>query len=447
MKRYPKYKDIRVGWIDKIPEQWLITKIKYNTYVKGRIGWQGLTTNEYIDEGPILVTGTDFDKGKINWNSCCHVSEERYDQDQYIQLKEHDLLITKDGTIGKIALVKNLKGKATLNSGVFVTRPLNGRYDTEFLYWILNSNIFDEYIEYIKSGTTISHLYQNTFIEFSFPLPPIPEQSKVISYLDHKTHQIDTLIDKKQKQIELLKEQRTAIINQAVTKGLNPNVKLKDSGIEWLGEIPEHWNRVKCNHYIYLRHGFQFRDYDFTKDGCKIIKITQLKKDGTLDTDSCDTIESSRIDDFQNIVINQGDILMALTGGTIGKVVRVSEVKEPLLQNYRVGNFFPKDDAIVKRDYLYWVLNSELIYSQIIFFQRETGQPNIGKEDFREMFFALPSVEEQKSILNYLSRQTHKIDNLIEKHNSSIKHIQEYRTTLISETVTGKIDVRDEVIQ
>ena len=87
MKRYPKYKDSGVEWIDKIPEQWLITKIKYNTYVKGRIGWQGLTTNEYIDEGPILVTGTDFDKGKINWNSCYHVSEERYDQDQYIECR------------------------------------------------------------------------------------------------------------------------------------------------------------------------------------------------------------------------------------------------------------------------------------------------------------------------------------------------------------------------
>ena len=125
MKRYPAYKDSGVEWIGEIPEHWGNSKIKYNTYVKGRIGWQGLTTSEYIDEGPFLVTGTDFQQGVVDWKTCQHVSGDRYDQDEYIQLQENDLLITKDGTIGKIALAKNLQAKATLNSGVFVTRPRN----------------------------------------------------------------------------------------------------------------------------------------------------------------------------------------------------------------------------------------------------------------------------------------------------------------------------------
>lgn len=221
MKRYPEYKDSGVDWVGKIPNHWDSSKIKYNTYVKGRIGWQGLTTNEYIDEGPFLITGTDFHNGLIDWNSCYHVSEERYEQDPYIQIQEEDLLITKDGTIGKIALVKNLPARATLNSGVFVTRPRNGTYSNAFMFWVLNSKVFDEYIEFIKTGTTISHLYQNTFVELAYPLPSKNEQIKIAKYLDHKTHLIDTLIEKKQKQIEFLQEQRAAIINQAVTKGLN----------------------------------------------------------------------------------------------------------------------------------------------------------------------------------------------------------------------------------
>ena len=248
MKRYPAYKDSGVEWIGEIPEHWGNSKIKYNTYVKGRIGWQGLTTSEYIDEGPFLVTGTDFQQGVVDWNTCQHVSEDRYDQDEYIQLQENDLLITKDGTIGKIALAKDFHGKATLNSGVFVTRPRNGTYTNDFMFWILNSKVFDEYIEFIKTGTTISHLYQNTFVEFAYPLPGADEQEQIANYLHHKTHLIDTLIEKKQKQIELLQEQRAAIINQAVTKGLNPNVKMKDSGIEWLGEVPEHWRKTLLKH-------------------------------------------------------------------------------------------------------------------------------------------------------------------------------------------------------
>lgn len=212
-----KMKDSGVEWIGEIPEHWNVTKIKYTTYVKGRIGWQGLTSDEFIDEGPYLVTGTDFINGMINWKTCYHVSEERYNEAPPIQLRENDLLITKDGTIGKVAIVRNMPNKAILNSGVFVTRTLNGDYKTQFMYWILVSNIFDKYIKYMETGSTIKHLYQETFVNFIFPLPDIVEQNTIIEYLNKEIESIDNIKNQLIMQIAKLKEYRQSLIYEAVT--------------------------------------------------------------------------------------------------------------------------------------------------------------------------------------------------------------------------------------
>jgi type I restriction enzyme, S subunit len=137
-----KMKDSGIEWLGEIPEHWEVRKIKNVSYVKGRIGWHGLNSSEYIDEGAYLVTGTDLIDNKINWNSCHHISYLRYEEDKFIQLKENDLLVTKDGTIGKTAIVNKLEGKATLNSGIFVVRPLKEIYLSNYLMQVINSIIF-----------------------------------------------------------------------------------------------------------------------------------------------------------------------------------------------------------------------------------------------------------------------------------------------------------------
>lgn len=206
-----------VEWLGDVPEHWEVKKVSYTTYVKGRIGWQGLKSDEFIDEGPFLVTGTDFDNGRIFWDRCYHVSPERYAEDPYIHLRNGDLLITKDGTIGKLAIVSDLKGHATLNSGIFLTRPLKNEYFTRFMYWVLSSKAFIDFIETTKTGTTISHLYQNVFVRFVFPCPNIKEQQSIASFLDRETGKIDALMEKVRLAIEKLKEYRTALISAAVT--------------------------------------------------------------------------------------------------------------------------------------------------------------------------------------------------------------------------------------
>lgn len=213
-----KFKDSGIDWIGQIPEHWEIVRIKDFTYVKARIGWQGLRSDEFELAGDYYcVTGTDFIEGSIDWSNCYHVEKERYIQDRKIILRIGDLLITKDGSIGKTAIVNNLPKPATLNSGVFVTRPRQGKYLNRYMYWLLNSKVFLDFIDFAKNGTTILHLYQNVFENFFYCLPPLLEQEEISNFLESKTIKIDHIITNLQTQITFLKELRKTLINDAIT--------------------------------------------------------------------------------------------------------------------------------------------------------------------------------------------------------------------------------------
>ncbi|MBV5338206.1 MAG: restriction endonuclease subunit S [Deltaproteobacteria bacterium] len=177
----------RDGWIEK--------QLGNTATLKARIGWQGLTTAEYLETGDYyLVTGTDFKGGYIDWDHCPCVEESRYKQDKNIQLKPHDVLVTKDGTIGKVALVDHLNKPATLNSGVFVIRPIDGAFHPDFFYYLLCSSIFSEFLAQLSAGSTINHLYQKDFVTFNYRIPPtIEEQKSIASTLSDMDAEITTL--------------------------------------------------------------------------------------------------------------------------------------------------------------------------------------------------------------------------------------------------------------
>lgn len=213
-----KMKDTEIEWIGCIPEHWNIKLIKNICSLKGRIGWEGLTKDEYIFEGPTLITGINFDNGSIDWNSCEHVSDWRYNQNKLIQIKNNDLLITKDGTVGKVAIVKNCPKKVTLNSGVLLLRPLSNEYTEKYLYYVLLSNEFWHWFEIENIGnTTIVHLYQNRFSKFKLALPPIDEQNKIVDYLDKKCSEIEEIINNKIKQKKHMEQYKKSVIYEYVT--------------------------------------------------------------------------------------------------------------------------------------------------------------------------------------------------------------------------------------
>jgi len=164
--------------------EWGNIKISNNASLKARIGWQALTTAEYLQQGDCyLVTGTDFIDGRVNWSSCQFVDRWRYDQDHNIQLRNGDVLLTKDGTIGKVGYVEGLPGPVTLNSGIFVIRPFKNSFAPIFLFYILQSKVFDEFLASITAGSTIIHLYQKDFVNFEFMAPDIKEQLAIATFL------------------------------------------------------------------------------------------------------------------------------------------------------------------------------------------------------------------------------------------------------------------------
>ena len=190
--------------------EWSRCKIEDLCYMKGRIGWQGLKAKDFIEEGPYCVTGTDFIDGKVNWKTCYHVSQLRYEMDSNIQLRDGDLLITKDGTIGKLAYIEKLPGEACLNSHLLVIRPSVNKLTNKFLYQVFSSNLFVEYYLRAGSGSTMKSLSQSVIGKFMCPLPSIPEQEKIADFLSA----VDTQIEVEEKRLETMKTIKKGLLQQ-----------------------------------------------------------------------------------------------------------------------------------------------------------------------------------------------------------------------------------------
>jgi type I restriction enzyme, S subunit len=193
-----KKRQIKQGAMQKLlrsKDEWVEKKLGKTATLKARIGWQGLTTAEYLDLGDFhLVTGTEFKNGFIDWDNCHFIEESRYKQDKNIQLKINDVLVTKDGTIGKVAIVDYLKNPATLNSGVFVIRPVDNAFCPRFFYYLLCSNLFNEFLSQLSAGSTINHLYQKDFINFVYQVPKtLEEQIEIANILSDMDAEIESI--------------------------------------------------------------------------------------------------------------------------------------------------------------------------------------------------------------------------------------------------------------
>ncbi len=209
-----KKKDIRQGTMQMLVTgkkrlngfdgEWVKINLSKNSKLKARIGWQGLTTAEYLDEGySYLITGTDFKDGQIDWNGCHYVDYNRYEQDPNIQVSNGDLLLTKDGTIGKVAYVADLTRPATLNSGVFLVKPITDAYTAHFMFYVLESSVFETFLRQLSAGSTINHLYQKDLVKFDLYVPPTEEEQEAIAGIlfdmDSDIHRLEKKLSKYQK--------------------------------------------------------------------------------------------------------------------------------------------------------------------------------------------------------------------------------------------------------
>ena len=435
MRRYDNLIQSEFHWIKEYPSTWKLGRIKSNTYVKARIGWQGLRSDEFIlNSDWYCVTGTDFKNGSIDWENCYCVEEDRYNQDKKIQLKIDDLLITKDGTIGKIALIKDLPKKSTLNSGVFVTRPLMKSYNVDYFYWVLSSNVFRDFIDYHKNGSTILHLYQNVFERFVFLIPSNNEQQAIANYLDAKTKAIDKKVSLLEQKIEAYKKLKRTLINQTITKGLDKNVSLKDSCISWIGQIPQHWEVKRLRDIAKIQTGntpLTSDKLNYSESGIPWVKSNNLY----------DLYPTYSTDEFiseygkKSIRLIKKDSVMVCCIGSIGKM-GVAGVD--LCTNQQINSITFKN--IIKPEfgkYLIFISKDEHI-------RNSTGNVlailNTDNQS-RIKFAYTPNLSEQEEIAQYLDQKTAIIDAIVNNIGKQIETLKQLRKTLINDVVTGKIRV------
>lgn len=417
MKKYEAYKSSGIEWIGEIPEGWAVIPMKHYFYMKGRIGWQGLKADEFLEDGPYLVTGTDFENGKVCWERCYHISEERYNEAPEIHVETGDLLITKDGTVGKLALIEEKPEKVSLNSHLLILRPTKENVNNKFVYWALQSVNFKDYTGLASSGSTMASLSQEKIGAYPLILPSLSEQQAIASYLDHKVGQIDASVSAINTQIDDLKAYRQSIISEAVTKGLNPNAPMKNSGIEWIGEIPEGWELPKLKWIVSLKSGSSLTSNSIQEEG--LYKV----------------YGGNGFRGYYNEYTNDGFYaLIGRQGALCGNI------------NYARGKFWATEHAVVcypKQEVDTFWLGEMLRAMNLNQYSLSAAQPGLAVERINELRIPLPPLIEQQAIASYLDSKTSKIDATIASLELQRDDLNALKQSVISEAVTGKIDVRE----
>lgn len=439
MRSYPKYKPSGVNWIEEIPENWIFTKLKFltNQIVDGTH-----FTPEYLDDGIPFLRVTDIKESCFDLSDIKKISyKEHKELSKRCKPEKGDLLLSKNGTIGRTIIVD-----WDYEFSIFVSLCLikfKKVFLAKFADYVFKSNLFDQQISDNAKAVTIQNLHLEKIKEFEIVFPSLSEQQQIADFLDYKTEQCDRFIANRQKQIELLNEQKASIINKAVTKGINPNVKMKASGIDLIGEIPENWGVWKLK-FLTNKIGSGVTPLGgsqvYKTEGVAFFRSQNIYND-RFELSNISFIDEETHQDMQNSQVKIGDILLNITGASIGRCFLFSGEYPEANVNQHVCII--RANKKIMFQFLHSVMISEIGQNQIFSKQSGTNREGLNFEQLKNFDVPLPSEREQIKILDFIKKETSTIETLISKYQKQIELMQEYRTALISQAVTGKIDVRE----
>ncbi|QMS74749.1 restriction endonuclease subunit S [Aeromonas veronii] len=428
---YPKYKDSGVEWLGDIPNEWLTIPVGR---LFSRIKRTGHSEKEllsvYRDYGVIPKSSRDDNNNK-----------ESDDLAPYQLVRPNDLVMNKmKAWQGSIA-VSEYEG--IVSPAYFVYEPSNKLFELahpRYVHYLLRNPIYITQYMSRSKGIRVNQwdLDPDEFKLIELLLPSKQEQSKIFEFLDYETAQIDRLIAQQQRLIELLKEKRQAVISHAVTKGLNPDAPMKNSGVEWLGQVPEHWEVAKLRRFILEhRQGYYTTD-PYVDEGIKLLRITDLRELGHIDVSSCPLVPN--IPSVMNFKLKEGDVVFARTGGA-GSFGIIDELEcDIVYASYLIR--FRFNSKHLTPSYLRFLLLSDSL--QLSLKQNIHGgvNQNIHAEDIKDAIICVPPINEQLAIEKALTAKMKRYSELLEESEKSVRLMSERRTALISAAVTGKIDLR-----
>ncbi|KAB4182617.1 restriction endonuclease subunit S [Bacteroides uniformis] len=445
-KRYEKYKDSGIAWIGEIPEHWSVKRLNdIGKYRKGPFG-SALKVDSFIDKSDDAIKVYEQQNAikKSAIIGASYISKEYFENNMKgFEVCANDIIVSCAGTIGELFVLPSNIEKGIINQALMRMR-MDCRYvNLSFFLYIFDILLRVE-SEQSSNGSAMKNIPPFDILKkIRIPLANISEQEQIAKYLDWKCGEIDRIVEVRERQIKLLGELRTSVISRAVTRGLTPNAPLKDSGIDWIGQIPEHWEICRLKNACSLkgRIGWKgLRSEEFEQISYAYLVTGQDFHSAIIDWTKCYQISKERYDEDPYIQLSNGDLLIT-KDGTIGKIAKVSNMDKPSCLNS--GIFVMKQTkALFEQSYLYWLLESSLLKEFNNYTSTGTTILHLYQNVFENMPFIIPSLSEQQQIAEYLDKKTEEIDSTIDKFKVQIDKLKEYRQALITEVVTGKIDVR-----
>lgn len=433
-------------WAGNVPDYWSAASLRWKTRIyaggtpdksklefwdNGDIPWLNSgSVNQYVIKKPsALITEVALKNSSTRW------------------VPKGALLLALAGQGKTKGMVARLAIDSTCNQSVAAIVPdwdLNGI----FLHYFLQDNY--QKIRNLAGGDLRDGLNLDMLASITCPIPPLSEQRQIAAYLNRETTKIDKLIAKQQKLIKLLQEKRQAVISQAVTKGLGPNARMKDSGVAWLGEIPEHWKSIAYGRVLRIEQGCAFSSKDYCEQSStQNFRMSNIGKGGLLRLEhSPKYLPDQHRSSHSRYRLHNGDLLIAMTDMSPNldflaiPTVFIDEASDrQFLLNQRVGRVRPKAD-VVDTEYLKYSLLSSNLRNQLKSKGLGTVQGNMSNSDLYSAYLALPPIDEQKTIVSSIEKFDSLNSNLINKSEAAIELLMEHRQALITAAVTGKIDVR-----
>ncbi len=437
--KYQVYKETNIEWIGKIPESWHLKRVGH--HVDFITGFAFKSEQFSFVKGVRLVRGDNVTEGRLRWGEKTRYWPEVTNYLAQYLLKKKDILIGMDGSkVGKnYAIISDTDLPLLLVQRVARLRTDN-ELDYRYLAYLIGSKLFRTWTTLVKTDPAIPHISPANIKNFPIPFPSHGEQLKIANFLDHETAKIDILIEKQQQLIKLLKEKRQAVISHAVTKGLNPDATMRDSGVEWLGEVPEHWAIAKLAYRYEVLLGKMLDDKKITGNHLEsYLRNTDVQWDSINDKNLPKM--DFRPEERERYSVLKGDLLVC-EGGEIGRCA-IWDNNETCYYQKALHRLRPLNFLKDHTRFMFYLLFDAVHQERFISGAGKTTIAHLPAEAFRQYRFSFPPYAEQKEISKYLDEQKAKYDFLELKVEQQIALLGERRTALISAAVTGKIDVRN----
>lgn len=432
MKCYPAYKESGIDWIGQMPTHWNLKRFKFLDRI---IMGQSPESDNCNKDGigiPFLQGNADFsDLNPLPGVWCEHPNK---------LAEKDDVLLSVRAPVGAVNIADQIYG---IGRGLCAIRAKHSA--KKYLFYRVKC-LSDE-LNKISTGSTYSAVSVDQVKNVFVPVPAYKEQQSIVDFLDRKTSQIDNLIAKKERMIELLKEERTAIINQAVTKGLNPDVEMKDSGVEWLGKVPTHWEIKKLKFNASVNFSNVDKKTEKGEFPVRLCNYLDVYYNELITPEFNFMVASATSEEIRKFQLRSGDIILTKDSEEWDDIAVpayvVSEIPN-VICGYHLAQMRPKM-SVFNGKYLFWLLTANCINYQFQIEASGITRFSLSNYTLSNAIVLIPPIDEQLEIVSFLDNKTMKIDAQIEIEIKSIEYLKEYRTAMISEVVTGKIDVRNEV--